>query len=228
MRMPCPVTVVPGIRAAVASICLLIAAAAWAGPDSPDPIGPLVVGAPAAPAPHRPDADAAVQSPFMPAATPTTPPPLLRHVRDRAAEMVITALQFVGVRYRRGGDSEAAGFDCSGFTRHVFAHLGVALPRRVDEQASAPGLVAVKREDLAPGDLVFFNTLRRTFSHVGIYIGDNRFVHAPRPGGEVRTENLGVAYWTRRYSGARRAGTVAPSPLGLGLTPPTAAAVSGE
>ena len=78
--------------------------------------------------------------------------------------------------------SAETGFDCSGFTRHVFeTSLGLVLPRRADEQAAAPGLVAVKREDLQPGDLVFFNTLRRTFSHVGIYIGDNRFIHAPRP-----------------------------------------------
>jgi cell wall-associated NlpC family hydrolase len=132
-------------------------------------------------------------------------------VREQAADMVLTALQFVGMRYRRGGDSEAAGFDCSGFTRFVLGNsLGLVLPRRVDEQASAPGLVAVKREDLQPGDLVFFNTLRRTFSHVGIYIGDNRFVHAPRSGAEIRTENMGYAYWTSRFTGARRAETIAP------------------
>ena len=151
------------------------------------------------------------------AAAPSVPEPragesrLLRQVRDRAGEMrdraaeaVLGALQFVGVRYRKGGTSEESGFDCSGFTRHVFAGLGLALPRRADEQAHASGLVAVKRDELQPGDLVFFNTLRRTFSHVGIYIGDNRFVHAPRPGGEVRTEDMGYAYWKARDTGARR------------------------
>lgn len=125
-------------------------------------------------------------------------------MRDRAADTVLAALQFVGVRYRKGGTTEESGFDCSGFTRHVFASLGLALPRRADEQAHAAGLVAVKRDELRPGDLVFFNTLKRTFSHVGIYIGDNRFVHAPRPGGEVRTEDMGYAYWKARYTGARR------------------------
>jgi cell wall-associated NlpC family hydrolase len=125
-------------------------------------------------------------------------------MRDRAADTVLAALQFVGVRYRKGGTTEESGFDCSGFTRHVFASLGLALPRRADEQAHAAGLVAVKRDDLRPGDLVFFNTLKRTFSHVGIYIGDNRFVHAPRPGGEVRTEDMGYTYWKARYTGARR------------------------
>ena len=131
---------------------------------------------------------------------------LLGQMRDRVADLVLTALNSVGVHYVRGGTSEEHGFDCSGFTRYVFENsLGLMLPRRVDEQAHAPGLVAVKREDLQPGDLVFFNTFKRTFSHVGIYIGDNRFVHAPRPGGEVRTEDMGYAYWKKRYTGARRA-----------------------
>ena len=69
--------------------------------------------------------------------------------------------------------------------------------------------VKIRREDLQPGDLVFFNTLKRTFSHVGIYVGGNRFVHAPRPGGEVRTEDMGYAYWKSRFTGARRAEAVA-------------------
>lgn len=137
---------------------------------------------------------------------PASPAPerLLERVRDRATDMVLTALNFVGVRYQRGGDSEA-GFDCSGFTRFVFgSSLGLILPRRADEQAHARGLVPVQRQDLQPGDLVFFNTLKRTFSHVGIYIGGNRFIHAPRPGGEVRTEDMSFAYWQSRYTGARR------------------------
>ena len=82
--------------------------------------------------------------------------------------------------------------------------VGLVLPRRVDEQVVAPGLVAVKREDLKPGDLVFFNTLKRTFSHVGIYVGDNRFIHSPRTGQHVRTEDLNFAYWAKRFTGARR------------------------
>ena len=91
-------------------------------------------------------------------------------------------MNFIGVRYRRGGTSAETGFDCSGFTRHVFEmSLGLVLPRRADEQAAMPGLVKVAARAICkPGDLVFFNTMRRTFSHVGIYIGDNRFVHAPQ------------------------------------------------
>ena len=133
-------------------------------------------------------------------------PSLMRTVRDKASEMTLTALNFVGVPYRRGGTTAESGFDCSGFTRHVFEmSLGLVLPRRADDQARAPGLAPVKREDLQPGDLVFFNTMRRTFSHVGIYIGDDRFIHAPSHGKDVRTESLTLTYWAKRFTGGRRA-----------------------
>ena len=143
-------------------------------------------------------------------AEPAAGPGLLRKVHESASAMVIGAMNFIGVRYQRGGVSAETGFDCSGFTRHVFEmSLGLVLPRSADEQAAAPGLVAVKLEDLRPGDLVFFKTLKRTFSHVGIYIGDNRFIHAPSTGKTVRTEDMSFAYWARRFTGARRAETVA-------------------
>jgi cell wall-associated NlpC family hydrolase len=151
-----------------------------------------------------------------PAATVADPRPagLLQQMHDRTTEMAVAALDFVGVRYRRGGTSAETGFDCSGFTRHVFEmSLGMVLPRRADEQAAAPGLVAVKRDDLQPGDLVFFNTLKRTFSHVGIYIGAGRFIHAPHTGAKVRTDDMSFAYWAKRFTGARRlATTVAVAP----------------
>ena len=127
-------------------------------------------------------------------------------VRDKASDMVLTAMNFLGVPYRRGGTSAERGFDCSGFTRQVFeTSLGRVLPRRVDEQAKASGMLAVKRDALQPGDLVFFNTLRRTFSHVGIYVGDGKFIHSPKPGGEVRVEDMRFTYWAKRFTGARRA-----------------------
>ncbi|MFM7705855.1 MAG: C40 family peptidase [Rubrivivax sp.] len=130
---------------------------------------------------------------------------LVRQVRDRASEMVMAAMNFLGVPYRRGGSSAEQGFDCSGFTRHVFEmSIGLVLPRRVDDQASAGGLFKVGREELRPGDLVFFNTLRRTFSHVGIYVGEGKFIHAPRAGKDVRIEDMRQAYWARRFTGARR------------------------
>ena len=139
---------------------------------------------------------------------------LLHRVQQHASAMVVGAMNFLGVRYLRGGNSAETGFDCSGFTRHVFEmSLGLVLPRRTDEQAVAPGFVAVKREDLRPGDLVFFNTLKHTFSHVGIYIGENRFIHAPRTGQVVRTEDMSFAYWAKRFTGARRAEAVFDAPL---------------
>ncbi|MFT3857011.1 MAG: C40 family peptidase [Aquabacterium sp.] len=138
---------------------------------------------------------------------------LAQQVRDKAtdvaSELVIKAMDFLGVPYRRGGQSRESGFDCSGFTRHVFENsVGLILPRRASEQANSPDLVPVQRSELKPGDLVFFNTLRRTFSHVGIYIGDDKFIHSPRAGGQVRVEDMRQAYWQQRYDGARRAPTV--------------------
>lgn len=125
---------------------------------------------------------------------------------DLAADLVISAMEFLGVPYRHGGNSADEGFDCSGFTRHVFENsLGLILPRRASDQARAPGLLPVARHDLKPGDLVFFNTLRRTFSHVGIYIGDDKFIHSPRAGGQVRIEDMRLNYWQKRFDGARRA-----------------------
>jgi hypothetical protein len=122
------------------------------------------------------------------------------------AGLVIAAMNFVGVAYRHGGNNADSGFDCSGFTRHIFElSLGLLLPRRVDDQAAASSLARVERTALRPGDLVFFNTLKRTFSHVGIYVGDGRFIHAPRSGSEVRIEDMRQAYWSRRFTGARRA-----------------------
>ncbi len=134
-------------------------------------------------------------------------PTLAQKVRDGASDMVLTAMNFLGVPYRRGGSSESTGFDCSGFTRHIFEmSLGLVLPRRADKQANAAGLMEVRRDELRPGDLVFFNTMRRTFSHVGIYVGDGKFIHSPATGGAVRIDDMRYAYWSQRFDGARRAG----------------------
>jgi cell wall-associated NlpC family hydrolase len=113
------------------------------------------------------------------------------------------ALNLIGIRYRRGGTSPDSGFDCSGFVGHVFHEgLGLYLPHSAREMSKTGSPVA--RNELKPGDLVFFNTMRRTVSHVGIYLGDNLFVHAPRSGGKVRIEDLGTRYWVRHFNGARR------------------------
>jgi cell wall-associated NlpC family hydrolase len=128
----------------------------------------------------------------------------VRHqVTDRASELVVTAMGFLGVPYRRGGNNVETGFDCSGFVRAMYEQtVGLVLPRRANEQAAATQ--AIDRTELQPGDLVFFNTLRRTFSHVGIYVGGGKFIHSPKPGAQVRVEDMGVSYWSSRFDGARR------------------------
>ena len=128
-------------------------------------------------------------------------------VADQASSLVVNAMGFLGVPYKRGGSSAETGFDCSGFVRAMYEQtVGLLLPRRADQQAAATQVIDNK--ELQPGDLVFFNTMRRNFSHVGIYVGDNKFIHAPRSGAQIRVEDMGVAYWARRFNGARRvAGT---------------------
>jgi len=134
---------------------------------------------------------------------------LLTHLREvrnsvtvRASDLVVNAMGFIGVPYRRGGSSEA-GVDCSGFVRTIYEQtVGLMLPHRAKEQASVTQ--KIERSELKPGDLVFFNTMRRAFSHVGIYVGDNKFIHAPRPGAKVRVEDMGLSYWNTRFDGARR------------------------
>ena len=124
-------------------------------------------------------------------------------VEAKASELVLNAMTFLGVPYKRGGTSVETGFDCSGFVRAIYEQTaGLILPRKASEQAATAQ--KIDRSDLQPGDLVFFNTMRRAFSHVGIYIGDGKFIHAPKPGAEVRVESLSLAYWARRFDGARR------------------------
>ena len=135
------------------------------------------------------------------------PPPLQVSFVDRATataqDAIDQAMDLLGIRYRRGGTSPEAGFDCSGFVSHVFREgLGLILPRSSKEMSRSGEVIG--QEELRPGDLVFFNTMRKAFSHVGIYLGDNQFVHAPRSGGRVRIEDLRDGYWTKRFNGARR------------------------
>ena len=128
----------------------------------------------------------------------------------KASELVVNAMGFLGVPYKRGGNNAETGFDCSGFVRAIYQQsVGLLLPRRAEEQAAATQTIA--KNDLKPGDLVFFNTLRRAFSHVGIYVGDNKFIHSPKPGAEVRVENMGLSYWQTRFNGARRVAAAQPA-----------------
>jgi cell wall-associated NlpC family hydrolase len=127
----------------------------------------------------------------------------LSGMAGKAGDVVVGALNMIGVRYRWGGNTPDSGLDCSGFVRYVFQDtLGLALPRRAEEMSRMGEKVRVS--DLKPGDLVFFNTMRRTFSHVGIYIGDNKFVHSPSTGSTIRVDDMDDGYWEKRFTGARR------------------------
>ena len=125
-----------------------------------------------------------------------------QNVGNKASDLVLNAMGFLGVPYRRGG-SDDNGFDCSGFVLSMYEQtLGKVLPRSAREQADATE--KIDKKDLLPGDLVFFNTMRQTFSHVGIYVGDNKFIHSPRPGKQVKVEDMRQSYWLNRFTGARR------------------------
>jgi cell wall-associated NlpC family hydrolase len=124
-------------------------------------------------------------------------------VEAKASELVVNAMGFLGVPYKRGGTNGDTGFDCSGFVRTIFEQTaGLVLPHNAKQQASASE--KIERSELQPGDLVFFNTMRRAFSHVGIYVGEGNFIHAPKPGAKVRLDNMAGTYWARRFDGARR------------------------
>lgn len=118
-------------------------------------------------------------------------------------DLAFYALSLSGTPYRYGGNSPETGFDCSGFVRHVFhSTLGIELPRssrEINELGER-----IDPDELRPGDLVFYNTLRRAFSHVGIYLGDGRFVHSPSSGGGIRVDDMSQSYWKKRFNGARR------------------------
>jgi cell wall-associated NlpC family hydrolase len=123
-------------------------------------------------------------------------------VSDRANDVVLTALGLVDTQYRFGGKDPEAGFDCSGMVSYVYREAAgiklegsaAAMARRGNE---------IERQNLRPGDLVFFNTLGRPFSHVGIYIGDGRYVHAPSSKGKVRIDRMDNTYWAKRFEVAR-------------------------
>jgi cell wall-associated NlpC family hydrolase len=124
-------------------------------------------------------------------------------VTARTADLVSTAIGFLGIPYLRGGNSAETGFDCSGFVRAIYKEtVGLVLPRSADQQANATQ--KIDKSELKPGDLVFFNTMKRTFSHVGIYLGEGKFIHSPRSGATVRIEDMRIPYWNVRFDGARR------------------------
>jgi cell wall-associated NlpC family hydrolase len=122
---------------------------------------------------------------------------------EKVEEVLMHALTLSGLEYKYGGRSPETGFDCSGFVQYVFRQAAhIALPptaRSISEVGRA-----VSRDELQPGDLVFFNTVQSAISHVGIYMGNNRFIHAPRTGARIRIESINNSYWDTRYRGAKR------------------------
>jgi cell wall-associated NlpC family hydrolase len=122
---------------------------------------------------------------------------------DRAKELVMHGLGLLGIRYKFGGNNPEQGFDCSGFVRYIYNQVaGLVLPRSSHDMVKVGQSVAPN--ELQPGDLVFYNTRRAPNSHVGIYIGDQRFVHAPSTGGVVEIADMKGSYWVKRFNGARR------------------------
>lgn len=128
-----------------------------------------------------------------------------------ARDMLLTlAYSLRDIRYRYGGHAPNTGFDCSGLVRYVFRNaLGIVLPRQAHLQFSSGE--TVDRSHLEPGDLVFFRTQGRRITHVGIYLDDGRFIHAPRTGETIRVDRLNNPYWKQHYAGARRVGDLAQS-----------------
>ena len=146
-----------------------------------------------------------VHSAEVDSANVSLPAPLskLQDFTNRASELALQAMGMLGINYQRGGNSAESGLDCSGLVRIVFKQAwGLVLPR-TSEEISQVGKRVDDRE-MQPGDLVFYNTLKRGFSHVGIYLGDNKFIHSPSSGGQVRIESMDLSYWKTRFNGARR------------------------
>lgn len=153
---------------------------------------------------HAQTRDLAPEPPPTPLEMPTasTRKPI-QDFATASADFALQALSHLGVPYRFGGDDPKSGFDCSGLVRFVAsAVLAIDLPRTSDAMARIGSTIA--RDALEVGDLLFFNTRGRVNSHVGIYIGDGRFVHAPSRRGAVRVEEVDAAYWRARFNGARR------------------------
>jgi cell wall-associated NlpC family hydrolase len=127
----------------------------------------------------------------------------LHTLTDRASELAMRAMGMLGIQYKYGGNTPESGLDCSGLVHLIFKEAWDKDVPRTAKELSRTG-EHVDKADLKPGDLVFYNTLKRSFSHVGIYLGDHKFIHAPSSGGEVRIESMDIGYWKKRFSGARR------------------------
>lgn len=141
---------------------------------------------------------------FLPAQADESPTEGVAEGIQQTAQPLLKALSMLGTPYKYGGNKPGKGMDCSGFVRHVYKESSnVSLPRSAREMSQEG--VAVAEADLRPGDLVFFNTLKKPFSHVGIYAGNGEFVHASsRRSKQVTVSRLHDPYWSSRFNGARR------------------------
>lgn len=139
----------------------------------------------------------------MPPSESASPLSRLQNFTTHAADLAINAIAMIGIRYQRGGTDPENGLDCSGLVRYVFKEAWNKDLPRTSKEMSQMGK-KIDPHELQPGDLVFYNTMRRGFSHVGIYLGDSRFVHSPAAGAEVRIESMDLSYWKKRFNGARR------------------------
>lgn len=163
---------------------------------------------------HRAPVESATGAAAESAAPAAVPPVAPRQQVGSAerSEALLQALLALGLDYRNGGRSPVTGFDCSGLVVHIYKEAwGIRLPP--DTRGQSKSGIAVPAADLQPGDLVFYDTQKRPYSHVGIYLGDGRFVHAPRSGAQVRIESLKSAYWSQRFNGARRVEPVDPGQI---------------
>jgi cell wall-associated NlpC family hydrolase len=184
-------------------VMLAIAAGACASSGSAGRAGSVPRPRPFPGAALPPEAVATAPAPVAPA--PNAPIAPLAPAPDGPlaplSALLRVALDLRGIPYRFGG-SDPTGFDCSGFVQWVFNQVGLRLPREVRDQYDAGD--KVDRDEIAPGDLVFFETVSRGASHVGLAIGGDQFVHAPSSTGVVRVERFTSSYWNSRYVGARR------------------------
>jgi cell wall-associated NlpC family hydrolase len=162
--------------------------------------GLIVAATQAAASPASPESVSTIDS--LPSSSqPTMEAPALQAARLQ--NLLIYAISLIGVKYKFGGNTAQSGFDCSGFVRYVFAEtLALDLPR--DSYAMGKLGTSINSDALQPGDLLFYNTRQRAFSHVGIYLGEDRFVHAPSRGKSVEIVDMSDRYWKKRFNGARR------------------------
>ncbi len=129
-------------------------------------------------------------------------PTTVRASNDTAAKAVVYAKEMLGKPYRSAGDSPAEGFDCSGLVKYSYARVGIAMPRDTQSQRRASMLISMRgwRE----GDLLFFDQDGKKSSHVGLYLGKGRFIHAPSSGGKVRIDSVDADFWKKHFVEARR------------------------